>query len=152
MTQDLDIVIAVGDGSQARQKLLAAGFIHQGELSIGGSSWRTPDGRQMDLLEGDDIWWRGAIVQAQTNRDAQGLPIVPLPYLALMKFQAGRAQDIADVTRMLGQAEAETLNAVRDAFAKYAPEDVDDLESLITLGRLELQSMVYDASCVKRKT
>lgn len=141
MTQDLDIVIEATDGPQARQKLLAAGFIYRGELSIGGSSWRTPDGGQMDMLEGSGVWWADAIVEAQTNRDAQGLPIIPLPYLALMKFQAGRAQDIADVTRMLGQVEAGTLNAIRALFDEYAPEDIEDLESLIELGRLELQSI-----------
>ncbi len=143
MTQDLDIVIEATDGPQARQKLLAAGFIYRGELSIGGSSWRTPDGGQMDMLEGSGvpIEDRDAIVEAQTNRDAQGLPIIPLPYLALMKFQAGRVQDIADVTRMLGQAEAGTLNAIRALFDEYAPEDIEDLESLIELGRLELQSI-----------
>jgi len=141
MTQDLDIVIEATDGPQARGKLLAAGFIYRGELSIGGSSWRTPDGGQMDMLEGSGVWWADAIVEAQTNRDAQGLPIIPLPYLALMKFQAGRAQDIADVTRMLGQAEAGTLNAIRALFDEYAPEDIEDLESLIELGRLELQSI-----------
>jgi hypothetical protein len=160
LTHDLDIVIDAADGPQARQKLMAAGFIYQGELSIGGSpreitdvssnnnlsrfisrgsSWRMPDGAWMDMLEGRNEWWANAIAQAQTNRDAQGLPTVPLPYLALMKFQAGRVQDIADVTRMLGQASAATLDAVRALFAEYAPEDVDDLECLIQLGQLELR-------------
>jgi hypothetical protein len=140
MTQDLDIVIQVADSPQARQKLLAAGFVYQGELSIGGSSWRMPDGKGIDMLEGSTPWWADAIAGAQMNRDAQGLPIIPLPYLALMKFQAGRAQDIADVTRMLGQADESALNVVRSLFAEYAPDDVEDLESLIELGRLELQS------------
>ena len=139
MTQDLDIVIRSIDGSQVRQKLAEAGFIYQGELSIGGSSWTTPDGELMDILEGDDVWWADAIADAQTNRDAQGLPIIPLPYLVLIKLRAGRVQDIADVTRMLGQAGETTLDAVRTLFAQRAPEDMQDLESLIELGRLELQ-------------
>jgi len=140
MTQDLDIVIQATDGPQARQKLLEGGFIYQGELSIGGSSWRMPDGKGVDILEGSEDWWTDAIADAQTNRDTQGLPIIPLSYLVLMKFQAGRVQDVADVTRMLGQAEAATLDTVRELFTQYAPEDVADLESLIELGRLELQS------------
>ena len=140
MTQDLDIVIRAVDGSQVRQKLAEAGFIYQGELSIGRSSWRSPNGELIDILEGDDTWWIEAITDAQANRDAQGLPIVPLPYLVLIKFQAGRVQDIADVTRMLGQTGEATLEAVRMLFAQHAPEDMQDLESLIELGQLELQS------------
>ena len=138
MTQDLDIVIRTIDGSQVRQKLTEAGFIYQGELSIGGSSWLTPNEELIDILEGNDIWWADAIADAQANRDAQGLPIIPLPYLVLIKLRAGRVQDIADVTRMLGQAGETTLEAVRTLFAQHAPEDMQDLESLIELGRLEL--------------
>ena len=140
MTQDLDIVIRTVDSSQVRQKLTEAGFIYQGELSIGGSSWRTPNGELIDILEGDDVWWTEALTDAQANRDGQGLPIVPLPYLVLIKLRAGRVQDIADVTRMLGQAGEATLDAVRMLFAQHAPEDRQDLESLIELGQLELQS------------
>ena len=140
MTQDLDIVIRTVDGLQARQKLVEAGFIYQGELSIGGSSWTTPNGELIDILEGNDVWWPEAIADAQANRDSQGLPIVPLPYLVLIKLRAGRVQDIADVTRMLGQAGETILDAVRMLFAQHAPEDMQDLESLIELGRLELQS------------
>jgi hypothetical protein len=141
LTQDLDIVIQAADAQQARTKLRGAGFTYQGELSVGGSSWKTSDGTEIDVLEGHDTWWADAITDAQNNRDAQGLPIIPLPYLVLMKFQAGRVQDIADVTRMLGQADEATLGAVRALFARYASEDMDDLESLIDLGRLELQSL-----------
>jgi hypothetical protein len=54
-------------------------------------------------------------------------------------LQAGRVQDLADVTRMLGQASEADLAFVRDLFAACAPDDSDDLESLITLGRLEMQ-------------
>ena len=140
MTRDLDIAIQTVDGLQARQKLAAAGFVYRGELNIGSSSWTTPNGELIDVLEGDDLWWTEAIADAQANWDAQGLPIIPLPYLALIKLQAGRVQDIADVTRMLGQAGEGTLDAVRVLFAQHAPEDMQDLESLIELGRLELQS------------
>ena len=140
MTQDLDIVIRTVDSSQVRQKLTEAGFIYQGELSIGGSSWRTPNGELIYILEGADVWWTEAITDAQANRDGQGLPIIPLPYLVLIKLRVGRVQDIADVTRMLGQAGEATLEAGRMLFAQYAPEDMQDLESLIELGQLELQS------------
>ena len=55
-----------------------------------------------------------------------------------MKFQSGRVQDLADVTRMLGQADQKMLQAIRQFFARTLPDETDDLESLITLGRLEM--------------
>ncbi len=55
-----------------------------------------------------------------------------------MKFQAGRVNDIADITRMLGQAGEPGLNAVRALFRQYESEGLEDLESLVVLGRLEL--------------
>jgi hypothetical protein len=139
MTQNLNIAIAVADSAEVRRKLKEAGFTYQGELSIGGSSWTAPDGTSVDVVEGTDDWWTNAIAEAQSNRDAQRLPILPLPYLALMKFRVGRVQD-ADITRMLGQADDETLAAVRRLFARDAPNDREVLESLIALGKLEMPS------------
>ncbi len=137
MTQDLDIAIQEQDAAAAREKFKRAEFGYRGELSIGGSAWIAPSGQMIDVVEGREDWWQDALGEAQTNRDAQGLPILPLRYLVLMKFQAGRVQDIADVTRMLGQADEPTLDAVRALFRRYAPGDAQDLESLIALGKLE---------------
>lgn len=41
VTQDLGLAVAVGDAAMARQQLARAGFVKVGELSIGGSSWRS---------------------------------------------------------------------------------------------------------------
>ena len=138
-TRDLDVVVTVADVPEVRRRLTAAGFIEQDRLAIGGASWRTPDGEPIDVIEGQDPWWWEALTEARTNRDTQGLPILPLPYLVLMKVRSGRVQDIADVARMLGQADEPALGRVRAAFARWSPEDTEDLESLITLGRLEAQ-------------
>lgn len=105
---------------------------------VSGSTWLSPAGEMVDVIEGHEPWWTEALSEAQTNRDATGLPVLPLRYLILVKFQSGRVQDMADVTRMLGQADEATLGQVRALFSRYAPSDLPDLESLITLGRLEL--------------
>ena len=138
-TQDLDIAVRVEDASEVRRRLSDAGFAHQGELSIGGSSWRSPGGVIVDVLEVSEPWFAQALAEAGRNRDAQGLPVLPLPYLALMKFQAGRVQDLADVTRMLGQANDETPDLVRRLFSQYSGGDLEHLESLIQLGQLEMR-------------
>jgi hypothetical protein len=93
----------------------------------------------VDIVELADGWTEEAIALAQANRDQQGLPILPLPYLVLTKLRAGRVQDVADISRMLGQATEEQLQAVRDVVATYSPEDLEDVESLAALGRRELE-------------
>ncbi len=136
-TKKLDVLIVELDAKKARIKLEQAGFTFCAELSLlRGSTGVAPNQQEIDVLEGEEKWWSDAVVQAQTNRDGQGLPILPLPYLVLMKYQSGRAQDLADIERMLGQARDDELKAVRTLFKKYALDDLPDLESLIELGKL----------------
>jgi hypothetical protein len=138
LTHDFDVAVAVQDANVVRHKLADAGYIKIGELSIGGSTWRTPDGQFVDMIEGNDLWWTAALTEAQVNRDPQGLPILPLHYLVLMKFNASRARDLGDITQMLGYANESALELVREVFRQYAPDDLEDLESLIMLGKLEV--------------
>jgi hypothetical protein len=138
-TNDLDILIRAEDSGEARTKLTQAGARYQAELSIGGSSWILAEGFPLDVIECREEWAAAAITEAQTNRDAAGLPVLPLPFLILMKFQASRVQDIADITRMLGQASEEQLAEVRAVFLRWLPNESEDLESLISLGQLEMQ-------------
>lgn len=146
-TQDLDIAVWHEDAPAARDRLIAAGFAHAGELAIAGSSWLSPEGFPVDVIELQTPWARQALAEAQTNRDPHGLPILPLPYLVLMKFEAGRSIDIGDLSRMLGQASEEQVAQTRDLFARFCPEGAEDLDSLLHLGRLELQ----DTQPIKRQ-
>jgi hypothetical protein len=57
-----------------------------------------------------------------------------------MKLAASRVQDAADLSRMLGLASEEDLARVRAVVARYAPDEADDVESLIYLGRVEMGS------------
>ena len=139
VTRDLDAAIRAEDAPRARERLQQAGWRHVGELSVGGSRWADPTGQEVDIVELADGWTEEAIALAQANRDQQGLPILPLPYLVLTKLRAGRVQDVADISRMLGQATEEQLQAVRDVVATYSPEDLEDVESLAALGRRELE-------------
>lgn len=137
-TQELDIVVRAEEAEAVRQALSEAGFEHQGELSIGGSSWLYAEGAPVDVVEMAEPWLAGALTEARRNLDPQGFPVLPFRYLVLMKFQAGRVQDLADVTRMLGQASEDLLDSVRELFVQLLPEEMEDLESLIALGRLEM--------------
>ena len=137
-TVDLDVLIDEGDSATVGDRLEAARFRREGELGIPGSIWRSPDGVEINTIERGDPWVASALDRAAHNRDAQGLPILPLPYLVLMKLEASRGQDLADLLRMLGAAPEEQLQQVRQVVSQYAPGDLQDLESLIQLGRLEL--------------
>jgi hypothetical protein len=66
-----------------------------------------------------------------------GLPVIGLPYLVLMKVKASRTQDLADVSRMLGGADEGALAEVRGVIERFWPEAMEDVESLVVLGRLE---------------
>ena len=136
-TEELDIVVGQEDGEKVRRRLAAAGFRCQSELVMGRSSWLSENGTGLDVVQVEAPWLAEALEEAQHNRDASGMTVLSLAYLALMKFLAGRVQDLADVARMLGQADAEMLDRVRQVFMEYLPDDIDDLESLISLGKLE---------------
>jgi hypothetical protein len=138
-TIDLDALIERDAAPIVRQRLQEAGFGCWGELTIGRSSWSSPDGTAVDVLETEAPWANGALQEAQQNRDLQGLPVLPLPYFVLMKLQSGRTLDIGDVTRMLGLASDSARDAVREAVRQFDPDALEDVESMIVVGRMEME-------------
>mgnify|MGYP001252823881 CR=1 FL=1 len=66
--------------------------------------------------------------------------MIALPYLVLMKLEASRVQDLADISRMLGLADDPALDQVRAVVRTYMDDAREDLESLIALGKLETGS------------
>ena len=135
MTLDLDILVRAGDAELIYEDLRQANGLKIGDLSIAGSQWKLEDGTSLDVLEFEGNWVNEAL--KSPNYAVDGLPIIDLPYLVLMKLMAGRSQDIADISRMLGCAENLQLQAVRSVINLYLPSAVDDLESLVILGKLE---------------
>lgn len=135
MTQDMDILVRQTDQAAIITKLKEAGYQVISPLAIGGYALRSPEGVEVDVLVGDSAWLGDALTRSQY--DAAGFPVIDLPYLILLKMSAQRAQDWADVSRMLGLASDDRLDEVRAIVARYAPEDSEDLESLIFIGKQE---------------
>ena len=135
MTDDLDILIEAKNAEELSADLISGGCQKIGKLSIGGSHWRLPDRMALDVLEEDAAWAAEAI--ANPASAPNGLPVISLPYLVLMKMRAGRAIDIGDLSRVLGAADDKALDETRRVIAAYLPDGVEDLEALIYLGRLE---------------
>lgn len=135
MTKDLDIVVHPDDMASMWQRLEAAGFRPGVPLGIPGRAVEAPDGAELDVIEGRFDWIDDAL--ATPVEDPAGLPVLDLPFLVLMKLAASRTVDLGDIARMLGLASDAQLAAVRAAVARFTPQDVEDLGSLIFLGRQE---------------
>ncbi|MCI0397595.1 MAG: hypothetical protein L0332_19935 [Chloroflexi bacterium] len=71
------------------------------------------------------------------HSDPAGYSVIALPYLVLLKLAANRGRDIGDLTTILGWASESDLAQVYQVVARYSPEDVGDLESLIFIGQKE---------------
>jgi hypothetical protein len=135
MTLDLDILVRAEDAELIYQDLKKANGKKIGNLSISGSQWELDDGTSLDVLEFSGDWVTKALNNPNYAPDL--LPVIDLPYLVLMKLMAGRSQDIADISRMLGGAKDSQLQQVKEVINQYLPTAFEDLESLIVLGKLE---------------
>ena len=125
VTGDLDILIEAKNADALANDIERAG----------GSSRCEVNGMALDVLEEDAPWAVEAV--ANPASAPNGLPVISLPYLVLMKMRAGRAIDIGDLSRVLGAADDATIAETEKVIAAYLPDGVEDLEGLIYLGRLE---------------
>jgi len=148
-TKDLDILVRREDGDQVWERLEAAGYTLVTRLAVPGFLAHSPEGVEVDVVLGDYPWLDEAL--AHPRQDPAGFPVLDLPYLVLMKLESSRALDVADLSRMLGLASNEELARVRMIVARYAPTEVEDLESLIYLGHLEVPNSdcVFDQPVVQ---
>jgi hypothetical protein len=135
MTKDLDILVHQSDGEKVIKRLEQAGYRIVSHLAVPGFLMQSPEGTELDVLFGNFPWLKNAL--DHPRQDPAGYPVIGLPYITLMKMEAQRAQDWADVSRMLGWASDADLDEVRAAVKQYAPEDLEDLESLIFIGKKE---------------
>jgi hypothetical protein len=136
MTDDLDILIHEDEAERAYQNLHEQMARRMGDLSIGGTSWELPDKTILDIITSQREWVTTALSDPRMGADGQ--PVISLPYLVLMKLEASRTTDISDISRMLGLASEVELNEVRKTIEIYDPNSLEDLESLIQLGKIEM--------------
>ncbi len=134
VTRDIDILVRLSDAAQATRDLMDAGCCLRGALSIGGTAWTLPDGTGLDALSQASPWVRRALA-APHQQD--GVPLIDLPYLIVMKLAAGRARDELDVEGMLAYASDDALADVRRVVAAEMPARAQDVESYLFIGRVE---------------
>jgi hypothetical protein len=135
MTKDMDILIHHSDRDAVMERFKQAGYRVASRLTVPGYLLISPDGIEVDVIFGNYPWLKEAL--AHPERDPAGYPVIGLPYLIILKMAAQRARDFGDLGTMLGWASDAELDAVRAAVARYTPQDSEDLESLIFIGRKE---------------
>lgn len=137
MTLDVDILVHERDSSNVRQAFLAAGYHVTGQLSIGGFSVELAELAEspIDVLTRTDGWLDQAL--AVPGLDPAGYPVLARPYLTLMKLQAGRTQDLADVQRLLARTASAERASTRELVAQESPDLVEDFDSLCMLADFE---------------
>lgn len=137
MTLDVDILVHERDSETVRRAFVAAGYQITGQLSIGGFSVQATDSGTppIDILTRADSWLDAAL--ATPAYDSAGYPVLPRVYLILLKLQAGRTQDLADVQRLLAYTSVSERARFAQVVRQESPELVEDLESLCTLADLE---------------
>ena len=86
MILDLGILINAEDAALIYQDLEKSQAKKVGNLSIPGSQWQLADNSSLDVLEGEDKWVKAAVLNP--NYAPDGLPIIDLSYLVLMKLAA----------------------------------------------------------------
>lgn len=144
-TVDLDLSIHADDREHARELLIDRGYQHRGALlrandpRASGDRWTTPDGEDLDLISMGHRWARRAITEAQDNRrsEANGLPVLPVPYLVLMKTISSRTTDNFDIQRMLGAASEKDWQRTRELIRQHHPQDLEDMDALRQIGLWE---------------
>lgn len=137
MTKDMDVLVRYDDGDEVIARLKNAGYKVISPLAVKGYLLHSPEGVELDVLYGRYKWLNEAL--ASPGYDPAGYPVIGLPYLIVLKLAANRGRDVGDMSTMLGWTDDVALAQIRKIVAKYSPEDVDDLESLIFMGQMERQ-------------
>jgi len=135
MTKDLDILVHQNDGEAVVKRLEQAGYRVVSRLAVPGYLMLSPHGTELDVLFGNYPWLKKALTHP--GQDPAGYPVIKLPYLVMMKMEAQRVRDLGDLGTMLGWASDTDLDEVRAVVKQYTPKDLEDLESLIFIGKKE---------------
>jgi hypothetical protein len=128
MTDDVDVLVAPENVQNAIRQLQLQQI---GPLRTGGYSGTTPTGLRIDLVSPNQPWVASAITNPVSTPHG---PMVSAPYLVISKLWDSRgSQDETDVLGVLGRMGDAELNMTRQLVARFLPNDVDDLESLIAM-------------------
>lgn len=119
-TKDVDLLVRAGDLIRAMDTLRAAGF--RGERTSIGARMRDERTNVIVDLVGTAFDADERAI-ARSRRARQRLPVIPMEHLILMKLEAGRSQDDADVIALLkrGASSARIERYLRRTWPRLLP-------------------------------
>ncbi len=117
-TSDVQYLLLPEHYDDAQRSLRVAGWTRlwtlqrtNAGLGLYGSGWATAQGEQIDVLISDLAWAREAFF-VPPSHTVYGVPVIPLVYLVLMKFDSPRLIDQADLARILGSQTVKQIDDV----------------------------------------
>jgi hypothetical protein len=134
-TEDIDLMVLTEASAMVEQALSQAGWMQLGIISFGGSSWQSPDGELIDLLHAPDQSWVSAALDFPI-KTPEGLSVIDLPYLLILKLAATRAVDISDIVGMLQQANEPEKQRIRQIIATHRRDLLEDFEQFEAIAQL----------------
>ncbi|GAC1406285.1 MAG: hypothetical protein NVSMB64_11850 [Candidatus Velthaea sp.] len=142
-TFDIDLLIAPESLEVARRSLREHGGRFIDELAfphtllgLRGERWDVPNELPVDLIWSDQEWVSDALAVAE--QDPTGVRYAPLWAIVVTKLDASRTKDQGDIARVLGFANDAALAETRRRVAELLPDEIDDLETYIRYGRLDV--------------
>ncbi|WP_228024963.1 nucleotidyltransferase family protein [cf. Phormidesmis sp. LEGE 11477] len=134
-TEDIDLMVLAEDATAVEHALQLAGWSQLGIISFGGSSWQSAEGELIDLLHAPEQSWVTAALDAPI-KTLEGLQIIDLPYLIILKLSATRAVDIGDIVSMLQHAAEDETVRIRQAVETHRSDLLEDFEQFNEIARL----------------
>lgn len=127
-TKDVDLLVSSHDIQRIASAL---NLQDQRPITIGGLAGVTADGHELDLISPNQSWTDEAVRSAKPTQYGN---MISSPYLVLMKLWASRgAQDDTDMLYVLKNMDKATLIQTKRLVKKHLPNEVEDLESLISM-------------------
>jgi hypothetical protein len=134
-TEDIDLMVLAEVSTTVEQALSQAGWTQLGIISFGGSSWQSPNGELINLLHAPDQSWVSAALDFPITTP-EGLPVIDLPYLLILKLAATRAVDISDIVGMLQQANEPEKQRIRQVIATHRNDLLEDFDQFEAIAQL----------------
>ena len=134
-TEVIDLMVLAEASATAEKALRRAGWTQLGVISFGGSSWQSPQGELIDLLHAPSETWVSAAL-ATPIKTPEGLRIIDLPYLLILKLSATRAVDISDIVGMLQHASDAEKQRIRHVIQTYRSDLLEDFEQFRAIAQL----------------
>ncbi|MGD1866782.1 MAG: hypothetical protein ACFB0D_19695 [Phormidesmis sp.] len=144
-TQDLDLLVLANDAELLEQSLARQNwtkleniYINSEGIEILGGAWKSSEGELLDLLYTPNLSWAATALRPENTMSApDGLRVIALPYLILLKLIARRNRDILDIEEMLQYCDKQKIAQIRAVISASMPALSEDLEQHIAIAQMD---------------